>query len=247
MNKFTQTFIIPCYNADASWRLKPASFMDLAQEAANRHANILGFGYDDLIASRTAWVLSRMHVDFVDTPKWRDEVTLQTWHKGLNRLFFLRDFIMTDKDGRARVKATTSWLVMNLDTRRLVRDPNLLDEEGTCHENVIETPADKVQMPKDIEPELVMTHKVAYSDVDMNAHANNAMYMHWAMNAAEYEVASLRAVKCMTINFNHEIKPQEDVDLYRVSVEAEDGLHVFIEGKIAEQSAFIVEIVFSHE
>ena len=34
-NKFTQTFIIPCYLADASWRLKPASFMDLAQEYAD--------------------------------------------------------------------------------------------------------------------------------------------------------------------------------------------------------------------
>ena len=75
-NKFTQTFVIPCYLADASWRLKPASFMDLAQEAANRHANILGFGYDDLIASRTAWVLSRMHIEYVDTPKWRDAAPL---------------------------------------------------------------------------------------------------------------------------------------------------------------------------
>jgi acyl-CoA thioesterase FadM len=68
-----------------SWRLKPASFMDMAQEAANLHAATLGFGYDELIASRTAWVLSRMHVVFVDTLKWRDEVTLATWHKGLNR------------------------------------------------------------------------------------------------------------------------------------------------------------------
>jgi acyl-ACP thioesterase len=133
---------------------------------------------------------------------------------------------------------------MNLDTRRLVRDPNLLDENGICHENVIETPADKVQMPKDVEPELVMTHKVSYSDIDMNAHANNAMYMHWAMNAAGYEVTSSREVKSLTINFNHEIKPQEDVDLYRAYVEAEDGLHVFMEGKIADQSAFIVEILF---
>lgn len=244
-NKFTQTFIIPCYLADATWRLKPASFMDLAQEAANRHANILGFGYDDLIASRTAWVLSRMHIEYVDTPKWRDEVTLQTWHKGLNRLFFLRDFIMTDSEGNPKVKATTSWLVMNLDTRRLVRDPNLLDEDGTCHENVIETPADKVQMPKDVEAELVMTHKVAYSDVDMNAHANNAMYMHWAMDAVGFEVTESRAVKSWTINFNNEIKPQEDVDIYRACVEAEDGLHVFIEGKVAEKSAFIVEILFA--
>jgi acyl-ACP thioesterase len=78
----------------------------------------------------------------------------------------------------------------------------------------------------------------------MNAHANNAMYMHWAMNAAGYEVTSSREVKSLTINFNHEIKPQEDVDLYRAYVEAEDGLHVFMEGKIADQSAFIVEILF---
>ena len=245
MNKLTQNFRISSYNVDMSWRLKPASFMDLAQEAANQHATILGFGYDDLIASRTAWVLSRMHVEFVDTPKWREDVVFQTWHKGLNRLFFLRDFIMTDLEGNPKVKATTSWLVMNLDTRRLVRDPNLLDEDGVCSENVIETPADKVQMPKDIEPELVITHKVAYSDVDMNAHANNAMYMHWAMDVVGYEVTENREVKSWTINFNNEIKPQEDVCLYRACTESEDGLHVFIEGKIEEKSAFVVEIVFA--
>lgn len=245
MNKLTQKFRIPCYNTDASWRLKPASFMDLAQEAANRHASILGFGYDDLILSRTAWIISRMHIEFVDTPEWREEVTLQTWHKGLDRLFFLRDFIMTDNEGRTRVKATTSWLVMNLDTRRLVRDPNLMDAEGICTENVIKTPADKVLMPKDVEPELVMKHRVEYSDVDMNAHANNAMYMQWAMDAVGYEVTSVHVVKALTINFNHEIKPQDDVDLYRACVEAEDGLHVFIEGKVADRSAFVVEIIFN--
>ena len=244
MNKFTQKFIIPCYLADASWRLKPASFMDLAQEAANQHANILGFGYDDLIASRTAWILSRMHVEFVDTPKWRENITLTTWHKGLNRLFFLRDFILTDDAGNARVKATTSWLVMNLDTRRLVRDPNLMDEGTTCSENVLEIPADKVQMPKDAEPELVMEHVVGYSDVDMNAHANNAMYMHWAMDAVDYQTASTRQLKAMTINFNHEIKPQETVSIYKAIVEKEDGRHVFVEGKVGEQSSFCVEIIF---
>ena len=119
MNKLTQKFHIPCYFTDASWRLKPASFMNLAQEAATQHATILGFGYDELIVSRTAWIISRMHIEFVDTPKWREQMTLQTWHKGLERLFFLRDFIMTDSEGKARVKATTSWqlkLEMRLST-----------------------------------------------------------------------------------------------------------------------------------
>lgn len=244
MLKYTEEHTIACYDTDAAWRLKPASFMNLAQEAAGRHAVYLGFGYDDLIASNTAWILSRVHVEFTDTPKWRDRVTLTTWHKGLSRLFFLRDFILTDDSGNPKVKATTSWLVMNLETRRLVRDPKLMEEGTTCAENVIETPADKVQMPKDVEAEFVSDHKVAYSDVDTNGHANNAMYMQWAMDAVDYRTASSLAVKSFTVNFNHEIKPMETVSLYRASVKAEDGLHVFVEGKQGEISAFCTEIVF---
>lgn len=244
MIKHIQDFTIPCYNTDASWRLKPSAFMDLAQEAAGLHAVYLGFGYDDLIKTKTAWILSRVHVEFPDTPLWREEMTLTTWHKGLNRLFFIRDFVMTDKQGRERVKATTSWLVLNLETRSMVRDPNLVEEGTICTENAIENPADKVRMPCDVEALPVYEHVVGYSDVDMLGHANNAMYMQWAMDAVDYELASTKPVKEFTINFNHEIKAAEKVTLYRACVEKEDGLHVFIEGRTEEASSFCVEIIF---
>jgi len=244
MKKFTQNFTIPCYDTDASWRLKPTSFMNLAQEAAGLHAVHLGFGDDDLIVNNTAWILSRVHIEFLDTPKWRENITLTTWHKGLNRLFYLRDFILTDENGKERVKATTSWLVLNLETRRLVRDPQLM-EEGTVNlENAIETPADKVQLPKDVEPVLAFEHVVGYSDVDMNGHANNAMYMQWPMDAVDYDIASARPVRELTINFNHETKAGDSVALYRYVVEQEDGLHVFVEGKVSDVSAFCVEMIF---
>lgn len=244
MKKYIQDYTIPCYDTDASWRLKPTSFMNLAQEAAGQHAVHLGFGYDDLIKTNTAWIISRMHIEFVDTPQWRDQVTLTTWHKGLNRLFYLRDFIMTDAQGNPKVKATSSWLVLNLETRRLVRDPELMEEGTVNTENVIETPADKVQMPKDVEPVLALEHVVAYSDIDMNAHANNAMYMQWAMDAVEYELAASHPLKALTINFNHETKAGDKVMLYRAVVEKEDGIHVYVEGKVEETSSFTVELIF---
>ncbi|MBQ8811199.1 MAG: hypothetical protein IJZ70_02655 [Bacteroidales bacterium] len=244
MIKYTESFTIPCYDTDASWRLKPTSFMNLAQEAAGRHAVYLGFGYDDLIVANTAWILSRVHVKFIDTPKWREKITLNTWHKGLNRLFFLRDFVLTDIEGRERVKATTSWLVLDLKTRRLVRDPKLMEEGTVCTENALETPADKVQMPKNVDVEHVMEHVVSYSDIDTNGHTNNAMYMQWAMDAVDYETASSRPVKEFAINFNHETKAGEKIDISRASLEKEDGLHVFVEGKTGDVSSFVVEIVF---
>lgn len=243
MLKFVQKFTIPCYDTDASWRLKPAAFMNLAQEAAGNHAVYLGFGYDDLIKTNTAWILSRVHVEFIDTPIWREDVTLTTWHKGLNRLFFIRDFLMTDSQGRERVKATTSWLVLDLENRSMVRNPQL-EQDGVCLEHVLETPADKVRMPRNVEAELVAEHLVGYSDVDMLGHANNAMYMQWAMDAVGYETAAQKPVKEFTINFNHEIKAGGTVGLYRVIMEKEDGLHVFVEGKVGEVSSFCVEIIF---
>ena len=243
MQKYIQEYTIPCYDTDASGRLKPASFMNLAQEAAGQHAVYLGFGYDDLIATNTAWILSRVHIRFVDTPMWKDDVVLTTWHKGLNRLFFVRDFRLTDKEGRTRVEATTSWLVMNLETRRLVRDPQLR-EGSECLEDVIATPAGKVQMPKDVEPQLMFEHLVAYSDIDVNGHANNAMYMQWAMDAVDYDIASTRPVKEVTINFNHETKAGDVVALYKSIIKTEDGRRVYGEGKVGDTSAFCVEIIF---
>lgn len=243
MQKYIQEYTIPCYDTDASGRLKPASFMNLAQEAAGQHAVYLGFGYDDLIATNTAWILSRVHIRFVDTPMWKDDVVLTTWHKGANRLFFVRDFRLTDKEGRTRVEATTSWLVMNLETRRLVRDPQLR-EGSECMEDVIATPAGKVQMPKDVEPQLMFEHLVAYSDIDVNGHANNAMYMQWAMDAVDYDIASTRPVKEVTINFNHETKAGDVVALYKSIIKTEDGRRVYVEGKVGDTSAFCVEIVF---
>ena len=244
MNKLTEHYTIPCYDTDASWRLKPVSFMNYAQEMANRHAVILGFGYDDLIVSQTAWVLSRMHIRFVKAPLWRDKVTLTTWHKGLNRLFFLRDFQMRDEHGNVCVEATTSWIVLNLETRRFVRDPKLMDEGTTCSENAIELPADKVVMPKDVEPTFVMDHIVSYSDVDMLGHTNNAMYMHWAMDAVPYEITSQRPLKEVTINFNRETRSGEKVSVYRIMQDTEDCLKVYVEGKVEGASSFCIEMIF---
>ena len=229
IRKFSESITIPCYCTDSSWRLKVSSFMDYTQEAANRHASLIGFGYDDLIASRTAWVLSRMHIKFLKTPLWRDQVTLNTWHKGAERLFYIRDFIMNDAEGNPAVIATSSWLVLNLDTRRLVRDPGLVDDDTICKENAIGTPCDKVQIPKDLQ---------------MNGHTNNVMYVVWSMNTVDYELVSNNPVKELKINFNHETRPGEVVSLFTASQKDETGIHWFVEGKVGETSAFCLELLF---
>ena len=245
--KFIQDICVPCYHTDASFYLKPAAFMDMAQEIAYWAAHELGFGYDDLHVHHTAWVLSRMHFHFENLPKWRDDVSLYTWHKGADGLFYLRDFYLQDKDGNRLVTGTSSWVVIDEQTRRLVRPEELQERLGADEEKMedaIAERAPKVAMPRGAEPEPAGEHTVAYSDVDIIGHTNNARYMVWAMDCIDFETASTRRVRDLYINFNKETTPGTCVQLFRLKTEEDGALVWYVEGCVDGKPAFCVKMVF---
>ena len=239
---FSKDYTITCYEADANQLMRPTAMLDLMQEAANANASTLGFGYDEMINSNTAWVLSRIHVKFMNTPKWREEVNLKTWHKGVSKLFYLRDFILSDKAGNPMVLATTSWLIIDMNTRRLVRNSDLALSDTAMH--AIETPADKVVLPVDIEPELVRKHPVTWSEIDTNGHVNNVKYAVWAIDAVKAEDIKERPLKEMLINYDAEVMPGDTVRISRMRQETEDGFVYYITGKVADKQNFAVKLVF---
>lgn len=238
----SQDHIITCYEADANQLMRPTAMLDLMQEAANVNASTLGFGYDEMINSNTAWVLSRIHVKFINTPKWRQEVNLKTWHKGVSKLFYLRDFILSDKEENPLVVATTSWLIIDLNTRRLVRNKDLALSDTAM--DAIPTPADKVVMPVDIEPELVRKHPVTWSEIDANGHVNNVKYAVWAIDAVTPEDVKEKPLKEILINYDAEVIPMDVVKISRIRQETEDGLVYYITGKVADKQNFAVKLVF---
>ena len=239
---FSRDYTITCYEADANQLMRPTAMLDLMQEAANVNASTLGFGYDEMMNSNTAWVLSRIHVKFNSTPRWRDEVNLKTWHKGVSKLFYLRDFILSDKEGNPMVLATTSWLIIDMNTRRLVRNSDLALSDTAMH--AIETPADKVVVPVDIEPELVRKHPVTWSEIDTNGHVNNVKYAVWALDAVKLEDIKERPLKELLINYDAEVMPGDVVKISRVRQETEEGIVYYITGKVSDKQNFSVKLVF---
>ena len=238
--RFRQELCIPCYQTDSQGLLKPTSFMDMAQEIAYWAADALGFGYDSLHVHHTAWVLIRLHVHFEQPVHWRDNVSLFTWHKGTNGIYYLRDFLMHDAAGQTAVSATSSWVVMDERTRRLVRPEDmqhLMQVEQVEH--AIAEPAPKLVAPKDMEQS--GEHVVIPSDIDINAHTNNARYVAWAMDCLSAE-ASERPVTDLFVNFNKETTLGERVQLFRRCVE--DGWYV--EGRTEGKSCFVVKLVCSN-
>ena len=240
--KTVSRFPVACYDTDVAHYLKPGSFMDLAQELANVSADSLGFGFDDLQRYGMAWVLSRMHIEFRSLPRWKDVVELQTWHKGFEGPFYVRDFRMLDAVGTPIVLATSSWLVFDVASRRLLRREHLeekLPMDTRYPESAIDVPCDKIVMPQEGLEE-VAEHRVSYSDVDFVGHANNARYVVWAMDCLDYETVSTRRVRSLRINFNKEIRPGESVAIFRAPVE---GGWV-VEGRVGDRSSFCAEFIF---
>ena len=247
VEKYSVIKRIPSFDVDMSSTLKPASFLNYAQEAANVHADTIGVGFDSMHTTRKAWVLSRMQVIFHKLPKWRDMVNIQSWHKGANGFQFFRDFIVFDEQGCEKlISATTSWLVIDLDTRRLSKYPEFASDETKCiKEDVLSEPAPKVIMPKEVTPVHVGSHAVCYSDLDMNGHVNNVKYTEWAMNLIELDVVNNRPLKELVINFNNEVMAGDTVEFYRHSENTEDGSIVYyIEGKVGEKSSFVEKLIF---
>ena len=239
---FSKDYTITCYEADANKLMRPTAMLDLMQEAANVNATTLGFGYDEMISSNTAWVLSRINVKFINTPKWRDEVNLQTWHKGVSKLFYLRDFILSDKEGNPMILATTSWLIIDMNTRRLVRNSDLALSDTAM--DAIATPADKVVVPVDIEPELVRKHPVTWSEIDSNGHVNNVKYVVWAIDAIEQETIKEKPLKELLVNYDAEVMPGDTVKIFRIKQESEEGTIYYITGKVGDKQNFSVKLVF---
>ena len=239
---------LTCYQVDSAMRLKPAAFMDLAQEIAYQAATRLGFGYEALQKEGTAWVLSRLHFKFIEHPLWRDSFTLSTWHKGPSGPFYLRDFAMSGADGSVVVVGTSSWVIIDVVNRRMCRVSDIMEripDSTICTEDAIGEPAAKTVMPRGSEPETVAVHQVEYSDVDFLGHTNNARYMVWAMDCIDYDELISHPAAEVSITFNHETHAGDKVILERLRVEGSDGgLTYYIEGKLADgRSAFCTKIV----
>lgn len=243
--KYTEERVVSCYEADSNHNFRPTAMLDLMQEAAGRDASVLGFGYDEMISENTAWVLSRTRVCFHKCPKWRDSVVLKTWHKGANRIFYLRDFLLESPEGELLVSATTSWLIIDLATRRMVRNTTLAENfDNSEMGDAIEEQAGKVVLPKGLEPELVHTHKVVWSDIDTNGHVNNVKYAVWALDAVDYDILKEKSLKEMLINYDTEVMRDQTVELYRVVAQEEESTVVYIVGKVEGKSCFSIKMNF---
>ena len=231
------------YMLDVNEKMRPAAFLDIAQELAVLGADDLGFADRQLKDYGIVWVLARMKAHFHRLPGHAEKMTARTWHRGLEGPFFMREFLLLDEKGEVAVSATSTWIVMETATRRALRSEVLgqyVNLEPQCEERAMETSVAKIIPPKGVELSPCTTRRALFSDIDKNGHVNNVRYTIWAMDALPYELVRERPVKELCINFNREVLPGSEVELHTV----QDGDSYYVEGRFEGQQVFICKLDF---
>lgn len=178
------------------------------QEIAWEHANILGFGYTRLKEKNQFWVLSRLQVKIGRRPEWTEDFSLETWSRGTDGFFGYRDFRFTDATGINLILATSSWLIVDAGSKRIVR-LSQFEEFPEYAEGVFGENAHKVRPPQTDDP-LYFTPAL-FNEIDINQHFNSGRYLERITDDYPFSFHEKFELGELEINFLKEGMPGDNL------------------------------------
>jgi acyl-ACP thioesterase len=221
-----EQYLIHWYDTDLNGQLKMSALANYLQESAWRHANHLGFGYEDAQKRNEFWVIISLMVKMIGEPRWGETITVETWPKGIDRLFAFRDFKIMDAQGNVIGAATSAWMILDQDTRR----PKSVDLVKpvlhlATHQDVLDRNPPMLMPLKEIAT--TETRMVRFSEVDQHGHVNNIRYIDWCLDALPSEWHRAHRIRGMVINYLSEVKADESI---QISTGPESDHSILIQG-----------------
>ena len=191
-------FEVRSFDVDTSCTARLPVFCKYMQEAAYYHAEHFGLGHSHLSSLNMAWVLSRMRVEVDRLPKWGETVKLRTWPSGRDRLFYYRDFEITDGDGKRLMQASTAWFIIDYIKRERIL-PDWWTTSGLpIGPKVFTSKLGRLKSCGCVGGEPM---SVNYGDLDQNGHVSNIRYVEWILNGLPLEFYQTHTVQSLEVNY----------------------------------------------
>ncbi|XP_071689386.1 oleoyl-acyl carrier protein thioesterase, chloroplastic-like [Rutidosis leptorrhynchoides] len=225
---YKERFVIRCYEVGINKTATVETIANLLQEVGGNHAQSVGFSTDGFATTTTMrklhliWVTSRMHIEIYRYPAWSDVVEIETWCQSEGRIGTRRDWIIKDHaNGEVIGRATSKWVMMNSDTRRLQKVSDDVRDEYLIF--CPKTP--RLAFPEENNNSLKKIAKLndpaEYStlglvprraDLDMNKHVNNVTYIGWVLESIPQEVIDTHELQTITLDYRRECQHDDVVD-----------------------------------
>lgn len=226
----SNSYSIEVRDVDFNKDLKLSSLFSYFQEIASLGSSELGIGLETIQRNfNVTWVLLKINVNIIRTPKLHETIKLETWPQEPKTLQFERDFLVYDEKGEIVIRATSIWAIIDLSKRMIMRSRTIaITYPPIRAERAHYQPYKTLSAAGELE--LAYKKVIGYSDIDMNGHLNNAKYIDFIMDCFTIENHKQYMVQNIEINFIHELMPGESLLLYRDLSQLEDHV-IYIEGR----------------
>lgn len=221
---------------DVTSQVKPHRVMELMQDLATTHGDKLGFGWDHMDANGLFWVISKTKIVF-DKPLNRSirSFKLYTWPIKADRLFIERRFAAIDERGEQLFAATTVWMLVERDTRKIASKDTIAEfyqadfDDTPCSANT-----DFARLRRDDGYALNYQRVIRRTELDINRHVNNTNYVNYAMDVLDER----QTISRIEIVYHKELKLGDVISVYS---KREDSC-VYVVGERNGETCFTVKL-----
>ncbi|MGQ9620732.1 MAG: acyl-[acyl-carrier-protein] thioesterase [Bacteroidales bacterium] len=223
---YRKEYTVHVYETGVDEKLNPFSLFNYFQDIAAEHAVMLGFGREDLLKMNRFWILSRIAVEVSEWPLWKEKLVVITWPRGTEKMFAVRDFRIESADGRKIAAATSSWLIADINTKRIQRPgEHLLKYRSDLHDEAATGRfAGKIGPLKEFS-ETSASFRVRMSDLDINQHTNNAAYIKWIIDDYNLEFRNSHRLLSLEVNFLAESRAGDEIAIRTYSEDTRQYYH----------------------
>lgn len=187
---------------------------------AGKNADENGFGIMELQNKNLTWVLTRLLIEMERIPTENDTISIETWVYKIGTLFTIRNFRLADQSGESIGWASSTWAVMDMQTRRSVQ---LNSIPSMQHYLIPEpVPIGEPHHLADADGEPANSFRVRYSNIDVNNHANSLFYIEWISDCFSLDFYLRNSIRRFEINFLKELTIDDSGKVYRQEVAPSD-------------------------
>jgi len=199
------------HDSDMSGTMTLTAIARYFQEAAWHSAESLGFGYERASELNQYWVLVRQCIRMDRFPRWGEDLTIETWPRGVEGLWAFRDYYIRDREGLICGGATSSWMIMDGKTHR-PQKPEIVSAAMPYVINVAALGKSAPKVQCEGPGEVADSRLVRFSDMDVHGHLNNSKYVEWIMDAVHMLGRNVKPME-FSINFLAEAREMETIEI----------------------------------
>lgn len=195
-------------------RLNIKSLIKYFGDIAGNHSSSCGYGLNDIPTTHITWLLLNWKVKMFSHPKYNEELTINTWPRIIEKFYSYRDFEVFDSNNNLVAIASSKWVMINAETKRIKRISNeIINAYSIEPKSVFTEPLnDKPKIPDNLK--LNFTYTIQRRDIDTNGHVNNLHYIDYALEALPEDVYNSNEFDNIEIHYKKEIKYGETINCY---------------------------------